>query len=345
MKFRLTIASFLVITSFVSAQEKPAGTVWGYIFGDYYYKLTGNAAEAAPSQYSKTEKDMNAFHIRRMYLGYDHTFSTTFSGQLLLESNDKSLENGGRYGFYVKTAYLEWREIFQQSNLFIGLIPTQTIHPTEKFWIYRPVEKVLIDYRGLGPATDIGVALRGKLNSQGTVAYSFMIGNGTAQKPENNKYKKFYGLFDVKPIARLTVEGYFDYEPAANASDKTTWKILAAYEMNNATIGVEALQQIQKSAGVSGADKVPFGWSVFSWLRLNEKINAFGRIDHYIPDIKTTNADYEDTFFTIGIDYSPVNNIHVMPNLWINTFSDRSPRNLSKDADVVARLTFFFVFK
>jgi hypothetical protein len=33
-----------------------------------------------------------------------------------------------------------------------------------------------------------------------------------------------------------------------------------------------------------------------------------------------------------------------MPNLWINTFTDKSSAGLTKAADVVPRITFWFAF-
>jgi hypothetical protein len=52
------------------------------------------------------------------------------------------------------------------------------------------------EFRGLGGLTDMGVHLRGTVFSEGSVGYSLTVGNGNAQIPENNKYKKFYAALN-----------------------------------------------------------------------------------------------------------------------------------------------------
>lgn len=347
MKYALSIYASLVCLSIaLVAQEKPSGRVHGYFFGDYAYKLGGDAIEISSSQYSKTEKDFQAFQFRRLYLYYDHTFSDKFTAQFLLEGNDKALEPGGRYGLFIKTAYLDWKEVVPMGSLWFGLIPTPTWSLlSEKVWNYRSIEKTVIDFRGLGSASDIGVGLRGKFDSKGTVSYVAMVGNGNGQKPENNKYKKYYGSISVKPLSEIILEGYVDYEPAALDKDKTTLKGFAGYQTSVFTAGIEVFQQTESRAGIAGADKSPFGFSLFAWAPVPgvENLNGFARFDVYDPDTKTSTSGFKENFFTLGLDYMPLSNIHIMPNIWVNSFSAKGTE--SKDADVVARVTAFVVYK
>lgn len=347
MKHVLKTCVFLIcFSSVLSAQEKPSGKVHGYFFGDYFYKQGGDASEVSPSQYSKSEKDFQAFQFRRLYLYYDHTFSDKFAAQFLLEGNDKTLDPGGRYGVFVKTAYLEWKEIVPMGSLWFGLIPTPTWSLlSEKVWNYRSIEKTVVDFRGAGSASDIGVGLRGKFESKGTVNYVAMVGNGTGQKPENNKYKKYYGSISVKPVPEIVLEGYVDYEPAALDKDKTTLKGFAAYQTAAFTAGIEVFQQTQSNAGAAGIDKIPFALAVFAWAPIPgaDNLNGFGRFDIYDPDTKTSTSGFKENFFALGLDYMPLSNIHIMPNIWVNSFSAKGTG--SKDADVVPRLTLFIVYK
>jgi hypothetical protein len=347
---KATSMLFLCMVSLSAfAQEKPAGKVHGYVFGDYFYKVDGNATEVSSSQYSKTEKDFQAFQFRRLYLYYDHNLSDKFSSQFLLEGNDGSLDSKDRYSVFLKTAYLEWKDVIPNGSIGIGLYPTPTWSwgVSEKVWNYRSVEKTITDFRKLGNASDFGVALRGKFDSKGNYGYGLMIGNGSGVAFERNKYKKFYGVLNAKPVKGLIIEGYADYEPAANDKNKTTVKGFAAYQTNAITIGVEAMQQIQAKAGTAGADKKPYGVSVFAWAPIPglETLNAFARYDFFNPDAKIANAGFNENFIVIGLDGMPIQNVHIMPNLWINSFSDKSPADVKKDADIVARLTFFYVYK
>ncbi len=351
---RLFFAALLGVgsLSYLIAQDKPAGKVHGYVFGDYFYKIGGDSTGKS-SQYSSLGKSQQAFQFRRFYLYYDHTFDEKFSAQFLLEGNDKALTDG-KHGVFVKTAYLEWKNILPNSNLWFGLIPTPTWSLlSEKVWNYRSIEKTVADFRGLGSASDIGVGLRGKFDAEGMFNYVAMIGNGNAQKPENNKYKKYYLSVSAKPVKELVLEGYVDFEPAFNDLNKTTLKGFAAYQSQDFTVGVEVVQQIQAKQGAipqgqtTPNDKTPLGISLFGWAPIPtvEGLNAFARYDFYNPDTKVSNAGFKETFITAGLDYMPIKNVHLMPNIWINSFSPKASGVASRDADVVARLTFFYVYK
>ena len=73
----------------------------------------------------------------------------------------------------------------------------------------------------------------------------------------------------------------------------------------------------------------------------------------------STAMNYNEGFLTVGLDYTPNKNVHIMPNIWMNTYSDMRTKPASYDAtkasdrtkyydrksDMVVRLTFFYVFK
>src|ERR1700710_2581625 len=48
------------------------GRLWGYIFGDYYYKQHSDSlSRGGANQYTGIPTKRNAFQSRRIYLGYD----------------------------------------------------------------------------------------------------------------------------------------------------------------------------------------------------------------------------------------------------------------------------------
>lgn len=346
----LVMFSIFLICAFHStgtAQDQPTGKVHGYVFGDYYYKVQGDSSGSG-SQYSSVKKAAQAFQFRRFYLYYEQNLSEKFFAQFLLEGNDKALDPGGKHGVFVKTAFLEWKEIIPLGGLLLGLVPTPTWSLlSEKVWNYRSIEKTIIDYRALGSASDIGIMLRGKFDSAGTVNYVAMIGNGNGQKPENDKFKKYYLSLSAKPIKEFVVEGYADYQPAAADKNKTTLKGFAAYKSADLTVGAEVFQQMQEKARSGGADVKPFGVSLFAWAPISgvSKLNVFARFDYYDPDTEDSDSGFTENFITAGLDFMPLKDVHFMPNVWVNTFSDKSPANISRDADVVVRMTFFYIYK
>ena len=104
------------------------------------------------------------------------------------------------------------------------------------------------------------------------------------------------------------------------------------------------------------------------------KLNFFARYDNYDPSGNLSNiandantksysavtSNYEPTtkenFFTLGLDYMPFKNVHIMPNVWVNTYTSaldagnktydalNSNVNPSKGTDAVYRLTFYYIF-
>lgn len=345
----------LMITN-LSSQNKTGGTLSGMVFGDYYYKMSGDSSGAS-GEYASLKKTSQAFSFRRIYLTYNHVINEKFSAQFQLESSDKIITST-RFGVYVKTAFLEWAGIFKGSNLQIGLVPTATWSLNEKFWNYRSIEKTLIDFRGLGSASDLGVTLKGNFDKDANYGYTAMIGNGTGQKPEANKFKKYYASLFAKPVKGLTLEMYSDFEPfddlmADVKRNKMTIRGFAGYQTDRFAIGGEFAQQTQKNFGGKDMDIVPRGFSFYAWgniLKGNAKtgsnmLNAFARFDMYDPNTKIDTLGYKENFFTAGLDFMPYKDVHFMPNVWFNSYSDKSPANVKKDADVVVRMTFFYVYK
>lgn len=353
----IIFVAILLVTSFSLSQDKPAGKVHGYVFGDYYYVAGADtAASRGAGQYSSTKKDFQGFQFRRVYLYYEHNLSEQFFAQFLLEGNDKTFtyddkagDKRGLHSVFIKTAYLEWKDILTNHNLAIGLVPTPTWSWSfaEKTWNYRSIEKTITDFRGLGGAVDIGISMRGKIDDAGTFGYVAMIGNGQGAKAENNKYKKFYGQLNAKPTKELLLEGYVDFEPNLGDKNKTTLKGFAAYQTKEFTIGAEVVQQTQAKVGVNGADIVPFGLALFAWAPIPgvDGLNAFGRFDYYDPNTKVSDAGYKENFFVVGVDYMPIKDVHIMPNVWVNTYSNKKSGGPTRHADVVGRLTFFYVYK
>jgi hypothetical protein len=359
MKKIFPIMFSFLFCAMASAQEQSAGKIHGYVFGDYFYKFGGEKAKAVSStQYSDSALSKSgAFQIRRIYLYYDHHLSEKFFAQFLLESNDKSVEytadktgkptKDGRHTVFVKLAYLEWKEIIPQGSIAFGLVPTPTWALSEKMWNYRAIEKTVTDMRGLGGASDLGITLRGKFGNDGMFGYAFMIGNGNGQKPENNKSKKYYGSISAKPVNGFTAEFYADHESKMMNSQghetmsRTTLKGLAAYQNEKFTAGIEVMKQTQKK--VTDSTDLTLGFSLFAWAPIagSGKLNAFARFDRFDPDTDNSSS-WKENFITAGIDYMPIKNIHIMPNVWMNSFSKKGSK---REMDKVVRITFFYVYK
>ncbi|HVN58641.1 MAG TPA: hypothetical protein VMT63_10110 [Bacteroidales bacterium] len=353
------------------AEFKPSGTLWGYVFGDYYVKTHADSLSRGKTQYAGKSypKNYDAFAFRRIYLGYDYNISEHFSAEFLLSHESDVVDPSGDRSMYIKAANIRWKNIIPNNDLVIGQMNTPLFAlVSEKAWGYRNIEKTVADMRGFGSSNDFGIAWQGKVDSKGTFGYNFLISNGTAQKLETDKYKKFWGEIYAKLLdQKLTLDFASDYEPLNGTQSKTTVKGFAAYQTTPVTIGIEVVSQTQKAYAtdsISGsnvsANIVPFGFS--AWIKgtvIKSKLNYFARFDTYNPDTKFSTSTlypkakpysankYTENFITAGLDYTPVKNVHIEPNLWVDTYKSKLTTVSGKaksDYDMTARLTFYYVF-
>lgn len=373
-------AAVMLVSAGAMAQEtstefKPSGKLWGYVFGDYYYKLNADSAGRGSTQYSNQPKDMNAFDLRRVYLGYDYNISEKFSTELLL-SHEGNVDANGNRSVFVKSANVQWKNIFHNATLVVGQQATPAFPLiSEKVWGYRSIEKTVADMRKLASSYDLGVGLRGKfMSTESTeLGYNILVSNGTSTKLETDRFKKFSGDLYAKVMdQKVIIDVYADYErtqlqPKYHKS-KNTYKLFLGYQTDVITVGIEGAAQMQQNYAIfttsdtipktDTTDAVAFGVSGFVRGQIiKDKLNYFARYDNFNPDLNfnedhSYSSSYSGTvseaFITAGLDYMPVKNVHIMPNIWYNAYNSRAKNatgHIKSDSDIVGRLTFYYIFK
>jgi len=138
-----------------------------------------------------------------------------------------------------------------------------------------------------------------------------------------------------------------------------------AYTTPVFTAGVEAFLNNGRDdvAGLNGAVKdtlnaMAAGISAYVHGEIvKSRLGYFARFDSYNPDTKYDRVKYtkytgftsnyepnnREQFITAGLDFTPVKNVHFMPNVWYNKYiSNTAVPNSSYD--LVYRMTFYFVF-
>jgi hypothetical protein len=347
---------------------KPNGKVWGTVFSDIGYKAHTDSVKRGKGSnylYSALPQDSAFLDLRRVYLGYDFNISERFSTEFLLAHEGDylptittgtvtSVANGNRT-FYLRLANLRWKNIYKRADVVIGQVNTPTFsYSTDKVWGYRSVERTVTDLNKLGGSNDVGVLLQGTFDSKGDYGYNAMVGQGTGAKPENNKFKKFYGNVYARFLnQQLLIDLYADYELQRQQykgyhKENSTYKVLLAYQSEKFTIGFEVVTQKQTNATIytepdpvnshiKGTKKdtvaaVPLALSVFVRAPLiKDQLTAFARYDNYNPDTKfrasnfysaPVAANVEQNFVTAGVDFTPykTKNVHLIPNIWYNRF-------------------------
>ncbi len=363
--FIFTLAAGLVLLSGKSTAQQADTTFHahggfnGQIFFDYAYQIT---ADTTPSRgkgyFSSSPKDAQAFDLRRVYVGYDYWFSPMISAGILLAHEPSvappgssantaanNLLGDGTNGFYLKGANIRFKNAIPMSTIIVGQQPTPSFQLSESVWGYRSIEKTILDFRGAEGSNDMGAAINGSFDEEGNFGYKAMIGNGTNQKNENNKFKKYYAdLFAMFMDKKIVVEVFADANYTGSVSNDTnkttTMKGFVALQLEPITIGVEAATQVITVANKQNT--VPGGISIFAHGPIMAKtLGFFARFDSWSPDQHTTTTGFSESFITAGLDWQPVSNVHIEPNIWVDTYKDRSAAGVDRKADVVGRVTFF----
>jgi hypothetical protein len=170
-------------------------------------------------------------------------------------------------------------------------------------------------------------------------------------------------------------------------------KLFAAWNTNKLTIGFEGFENtIMSGIKLTGTDgniyyrtQNTMAMSVYVRGRIlsasngDPRLNFFARFDNYDPsgDLSSTinsgayksftnvvsqyDPSTKEQFVTAGIDYMPVRNVHIIPNLWLNTYTSalsetgvandgvaysKMNNNVTgiKGTDAVWRLTFYYIY-
>jgi hypothetical protein len=331
--------------------DYPRGRISGLMFGDYYYNSGGDPTHHYTSSGADSDqayingvknvgRDLQGFALRRIYFQLDNDLSVKYSTRFRLEVDNSALTSTGKLTVFVKNAYVQAKNIIPRGTGYFGMITTPFVVNSEVLWGYRAVEKTIADFRGIISSADLGAELSGFLDSNHKWGYNAMVGNGTGQSPENNRYKRAYVSLPLIPVAGLTIEPYWDYMGAPADKELATYKLLAGYEAKKILIGVDAVEQIQHSSTVNTK---PFGYSIFARTTRQPKVNAFARFDHWETN-KGADNRVDSDFYIAGLDWTPVANIHVMPNIEAMQYSSKGTAVAPAYDDFQWRLTFWYAF-
>jgi hypothetical protein len=316
---------------------QPKGKLSGYMFGDYFYNI-GN--------HDRSMKDLNGFQFRRIYLTYDHAISPEFDSRFRLEADQSANTSDGKIGVFVKDAYLRWKNLFEGSDLFFGISPTPAFEISEDHWGYRSLEKTIMDLRGIVSSRDFGADLRGRITGDGTVNYWVKLGNNSGNRPLSNKYHRYYGQLHFKPDKNWQATVYADLASAPSlAGDLSNNRIVlsafAGYRNETFAAGIEGFYRTVQNGLIVGTTREnlkTLGVSAFAWGKVADQVRLIGRVDFYDPN---TSVDKDGNYLFIGaLDYMPVKDVHVMPNLLVQSY-----QATGADSDVTGRMTFYYVFR
>lgn len=265
---------------------------------------------------------------------------------------------------------------------------------SEAVWSYRSIERTITDIRRTPSFDMGVALQGRFIPSNDNFGYNLMIGNGNSAKPETDMYKSFYGDVYAKFFDKhLMIDLYQDYTRLNQALNYTynslptfgMWehernmtKVFVAWTEPKFTIGVEYFMNTllgdDFAKSLDGHYYVPLttkatGLSIFARGKVyKDKLSAFARVDMYDPTSGVDPTKYQsftamtsqydpntkETFVTFGLDFQPIKNVHIMPNIWMNKYSNagysttvgpfKGYTSIADGTDMAYRLTFYYIY-
>jgi hypothetical protein len=344
----------------------PRGRISGYVFGDLYYNAAGDPAHVYTTSGSDAgqtnidavkpiTRDLNGIQMRRVYFQLDNDLAIRYATRVRLEIDGKSLTSDGKISAFVKNAYFQAKSAIPRGDFYLGMINTPTFENSEEFWQYRSIEKTIADFRGIASSSDLGIAFKGFVDGNHHLGYAAMIGDGTGQKPETDRFKKVYFSLPMR-IGDFRFEPYADYQSvrmnlvpkvATNTDslavnqDQATWKAFAGYEFRRFAVGAEGLVRVNHLG--PAPTKEPRGASLFARGMLTQTVAAFVRVDHWQSDFRAANR-VDSRLWIAGVDWQPFRDVHIMPNFESTQYLARGTAVAPPHHDVQARVTLYCKF-
>lgn len=330
------------------------------------------------------QKFYQAFDMRRVQLGANYYFSKDITAKVLLEHESAyvggDVEGNNKSSVYVKEASLTFSNWIPMGNVIFGQQAMNVFSVDEGLWGYRGIEKSILDLRGSTEtgSNDLGIQAMGSIDNDKNFNYAVAIVNSdNSSKVEDIKDKVIafdlnaklmdkHIVIDVAgddggmPAASSVTDVSFptnntpDTTHASNVSlNNSLWKIAAAYTSSPFTVGVVYANHTLsgQSKSIAGNDAVQTALSAFAHATLIDKtLRIFARYDMFDPDKNASDnsSGRKESTIIAGLDWLPggadAPNVHVDPNVEIDSFKDKGPQNLDFEGITVLRLTFFAKF-
>ncbi len=304
----------------------------GLMFGDYYYMV---------QNHDQTQKGMQAFDYRRIYLTTDYDIADGFAARFRLESDPSasSLPNG-KLSVMVKDAYLDWKNLINNGDVVFGLQGTWNINMAEGIFGYRSLEKTIQDLHGISASRDMGISA--SENFSKSFSAGLLLGNNSGNGVWTNKYKSGYLYLQFKPVKEFTMllDGQYSGAPAEKYAK--TGDLIVNYANTDFSLGVQGFVNSIDHGEADGSTLQRNGISLNGWVALADNVRLIARYDNYTPDTKnknTTIANSVQDFILGGFDFAVRKNVHIMPNVEYTSYGLSGSK-----PDVLARATFFFSF-
>ena len=339
MKNKCTVLTLAIVLLLIATTGlKGEGKFSGWLIGDYYY---------AVKHHDPAVKDNNGFWFRRIYFTYDNTLTDKIAMRFRLEANSPGdFKTSSTLIPYIKDAYLSAK--IARHTLMLGLIGTNMYDNLEEFWGYRPMEKTPIDLFRFGNSRELGLGLKGALDSKGKLTYALIFGNGAGTKSETERGKALHGRINFQPAPALFLELYADHTDLGAAGSVNIFQAFAGIKGGWGRAGFNFGVRNARQADARSDTKFV---SVFGIFKLSEKLDFISRFDHLLdPNPNGSRIDYmpmadnvRANVLLAGLGWSFNENVKIIPNIKY-VFYGTPAGGEGPAADFYTYLTLYFKF-
>jgi hypothetical protein len=162
-----------------------------------------------------------------------------------------------------------------------------------------------------------------------------MVGTGTGQRPETNRYKRFYVGAPVS-FSIFKIEPYVDYEDWPDGHDRATYRVFSGAKFGQGAVGLELYDQVRHGQSEQRAGSLYGRWKP-------GQLGLFARVDYWDPNVDA--ADRVRQWLWIGgVDWEPSKDVHLMPNFETMRYDAHGAATAPASEDLQLRLTFYYRF-
>ena len=292
----------LLLTLPVSAQEteefKPSGKLSGLLFANFHATFSGG-------------KNLTSFEVNRAFLGYEHSFSKTFTARLLYDGSARVYSGRSMITGYLRNAYIQFDN--GRINIRGGLITPEQILILEKFWTYRYLFPPYIERAGMAFSSEPGVSFKYKPSDNTAIDFSVLNGRGFRDILPDTTLRVTAGV-SLNPFHGVSLRCYAD-GMGLNGNMQQTFGALAAYRGKNFYIGTECLFQ-RNHLRYEGNNYSAV--SLFASLILKSGSSLFTRYENISSSVmpgesEPWNIEKDGNTIVAGFEYIPARNVRFAP--------------------------------
>jgi hypothetical protein len=342
----------LIFLESLNAQDKSPMKISGLFFLDYFENVSRDPDISNLKNTALTGmKDFHGFQFRRIYFTLDYNISELITARFRLEADGVELTpKSSKISPFIKDAYIKFKNVFNGSDVSVGIQPTLGYEVSETVWGYRSLEKTQLDLRNILSSRDMAVSIKGKFDNEGTFNYGLQYGNSSGLKPESDNSKRLSAIFHIKPLKNFHITVYGEQNYFATDTNRTNLSIFAGYSENEKfSIGSELFMTSQaKSFQKAGETELQslkkFGFSVFGHYYFLSDFAVLVRYDMFDPNTDNNIKGDSRKYFVAGIDWKIDKKCSIIPNIQYETYEKIIAGNVDKsfDPSLNARITIVY---